>query len=169
MRRFLFLAFLLFLTLVLPGTLFHLWAWSGIKPDLTMLLVIYIAQHSRPANALAWGFGAGLVEDLYLGHFVGMYSLTLTVVALLTLYLNSRWYRENFILTVVLVFLVTAVGQLLVGFLGFGAGLSWSAGDIFRVVLGVSVYNALLVLVTYPWIHRSFMQGWLRYQAKYER
>lgn len=169
MRRSIILVLLLMLTLVLPGTLFHLWAWSGIKPDLIMLLTIYVALHSRPGGAVAWGLGAGLIQDFYLGHFIGMYTLTLTVVALFTTWLTGRWYRENFPLTVLLVFLTTAVGQLLIGFLGFGAGMQWSAGDILRIVIGVSIYNALLVLVTYPWIHRSFLHGWLRYLPKYER
>lgn len=169
MKRIVLLVFWLMLTLVLPGTLFHLWAWSGIKPDLIMLFVIYLALHSRPLNAVAGGFAVGLIQDFYLGHFIGMYTLTLTIVALLTIWLTDRWYRENFPLTILLVFFVTAVGQLLIGLLGFGAGMNWSAGDILRIVLGVSVYNALLVPVTYPWIHRSFLHGWLRYQPKYER
>ncbi|MDI6812516.1 MAG: rod shape-determining protein MreD [Desulfitobacteriaceae bacterium] len=167
--RYVILVFLLLLTLVLPGTLFHLWAWSGIKPDLAMLFIIYVALHEPKWTGILWGLGTGLIEDFYLGHYLGMYSVTLTLVAALTSWLAGRWYRENFSLTMLLVFLVTAVGQLMVGFLGLGAGLSWSASDIFRLVLGVSIYNALLVPVTYPWIHRSFLHGWLRYRPKYER
>lgn len=169
MMRYVILVFLLLLTLVLPGTLFHLWAWSGIKPDLAMLLVIYIALHEQKRSGVFWGLGTGLVEDLYLGHYLGMYSVTLTAIAALTAWLAGRWYRENLPLTFVLVFLVTAAGQLMVGFLGLGAGLGWSASDILHTVVGVSIYNALLVLVTYPWIHHSFTRGWLRYRPKYER
>ncbi|MHB1653665.1 MAG: rod shape-determining protein MreD [Desulfitobacteriaceae bacterium] len=167
--RYVILVLLLVLALVLPGTIFHLWSWSGIKPDLVMLFTIYIALHDRQWTGVFWGLAAGLVQDFYLGHYIGMYSLTLTVVALLTAWLAGRWYRENFPLTFLLVFAVTVVGQLMIGFLGLGAGLQWSAGDILRIVVGVAIYNALLVPVTYPWIHRSFLHGWLRYRPKYER
>jgi rod shape-determining protein MreD len=167
--RYVLIAFMFLLSLILPGTLFHFWSWSGIKPDLLMLLTIYIAMHHRLSSSILWGLGAGLLEDLYLGRFIGMYMLTLILVAYLSYWFAERWYRENFLLTTFMVFLVTTVGQVVVAFLSLGAGLQWSIGDIGRLVIGVSVYNAILVPVTYPWIHRSFLLGWLRYRPRYER
>ncbi|GAB6155680.1 rod shape-determining protein MreD [Desulfosporosinus burensis] len=167
--RYVLIAGMFLLSLILPGTLFHFWSWSGIKPDLLMLLTIYIAMHHRMSVSGIWGLGAGLFEDFYVGRYVGMYTLTLAVVAILSNWLAERWYRENFLLTTFMVFLVTAVGQILVSFLSLGAGLHWGFTDIVRLVIGVSLYNALLVPVTYPWIHQSFVRGWLRYRPRYER
>ena len=167
--RYVLIAVMFLLSLILPGTVFHFWSWSGIKPDLLMLLTIYMAMHHRLSSSLLWGLGAGLLEDLYLGRYIGMYTLSLTVVALLTYWLAERWYRENFPLTTFMVFLVTVVGQTLVAFLMLGAGQQWSLGDIGRLVFGVSIYNAILVPLTYPLIHRSFLYGWLRYRPRYER
>lgn len=169
MMRYILIILMLILSLVLPGSLFHFWAWSGIKPDLVMLLVIYIALHHRLFAGAMWGLGIGILEDLYLGHFMGMYAFTLTVVALLSGWLAQRWYRDNFPLINLLVFAVSIVGQLLVAFLSLGAGLQWSLGDILPVAVEVAIYNAILVPATYPLIHRSFLYGWLRYQPKYER
>ena len=167
--RYLIIGLLFLLSLILPGTVFYFWDWGGIKPDLIMLLVIYLALHHRlPAGAL-WGLGAGILEDLYLGRHLGMYALTLTVVAMLSSWLADRWYRDNFPLMALLVFFTTVVGQLLIAFLSLAAGLPWSGQDTLRLVIGVAVYNAILVPVTYPWIHRSFVSGWLRYRPKYER
>jgi len=134
-----------------------------------MLLTIYIAMHHRLPAGLIWGLGAGLLEDLYLGRYIGMYTLTLTVVAALSYWLSKRWYRENFLITTFMVLIVTGVGQILVAFLSLGAGLHWSLTDIGRLVIGVSLYNAILVPLTYPWIHESFVRGWLRYRPRYER
>ena len=167
--RYLLIAVMFLLSLILPGTIFHFWSWSGIKPDLLMLLTIYIAMHHRLSSGVLWGFGAGLLEDLYLGRYIGMYTLTLAVVAFLSYWLSERWYRDNFLLTTFMVFLVTAVGQILVGFLSLGAGLQWTLGDIMRLVIGVSLYNAIMVPITYPLIHQSFLRGWLRYKPRYER
>lgn len=167
--RYVLIVVMFILSLILPGTLFHFWAWSGIKPDLLMLLTIYMAMHHRLPSSMLWGMGAGLLEDLYLGRYIGMYSLTLTVVAFLSNWLTERWYRDNFLLTTFMVFLVSAAGQIVVAFLSLGAGLHWSLGDIGELVLGVALYNAFLVPVTYPVIHRSFLHGWLRYRPRYER
>ena len=167
--RYFLIAVMFLLSLILPGTVFHFWSWSGIKPDFLMLLTIYIAMHHRLPASVFWGLGAGLLEDLYLGRYIGMYTLTLAVVAFLSNWLAERWYRDNFILTTFMVFLVTAVGQILVAFLNLGAGLQWPLGDITHLVLGVSLYNAVMVPITYPLIHRSFLRGWLRYKPRYER
>lgn len=167
--RYVLIALMFLLSLILPGTLFHFLSWSGIKPDLLMLLTIYIAMHHRMSASVYWGLGAGLLEDMYLGRYIGMYAFTLAVVAFLSNWLSERWYRENYLLTIFLVFCVSAAGQFIVAFLGLGSGLQWSLGDIVRLVFGVALYNALLVPITYPWIHRSFLHGWLRYRPKYER
>ena len=167
--RYVIIVVMFLLSLTLPGTVFHFWAWSGIKPDLLMLLTIYMAMHHRLPSSLLWGLGAGLLEDLYLGRYIGMYTLTLVVVAFLSYWLAERWYRDNFILTTFMVFIVTFAGQVVVAFLSLGAGLHWSLGDIGQLVIGVALYNAILVPVTYPLIHRSFLHGWLRYRPRYER
>lgn len=167
--RYVIITLLFGFSLILPGTLFYFWDWSGIKPDLIMLLVIYLALHHRLLPGVIWGLGAGLVQDLYLGRYIGMYTLTLAVVALFSSWLSQRWYRDNFPLMTLLVFLTTGLGQLLIGFLSLAAGLAWSGQDIIRLVLGIGIYNAVLVPLTYPWIHRSFMYGWLRYRPKYEQ
>lgn len=167
--RYILIAIMFILSLVLPGTVFHFWDWSGIKPDLLMLLTIYMAMHHRLSSSVLWGLGAGLLFDLYLGQYIGMYTFTLAVVACFSYWLSQRWYRENFLLTIILVLCVTAVGQILIAFFNFGAGLHWPFGEVVKLILGISFYNAILVPLTYPWIHRSFVRGWLHYYPKYER
>ncbi|KLU66148.1 rod shape-determining protein MreD [Desulfosporosinus acididurans] len=167
--RYILIALMFFLSLILPGTLFHFWAWSGIKPDLLILLTIYMAMHHRRLSSVLWGLGAGLLEDFYLGRYIGMYTLTLLIVAFLSNWLTERWYRDNFLLTTFMVFIVTVAGQTCVAFLGLGAGLQWSLGDVVQLIFGVALYNAVLVPITYPLIHRSFLHGWLRYRPRYDR
>jgi rod shape-determining protein MreD len=169
MMRYFLIAIMLVLGFVLPGTVFYFWDWFGIKPDLVMLLVIYIALHSRLVTGALWGLGTGILEDLYLGHFIGMYAFTLTVVALLSNWLAQRWYRENFLFINLLVFMVSVAGQLLAVFLSLGAGMHWQFSAIFLVSVGIAFYNVILVPATYPLIHRSFLYGWLRYRPKYEQ
>lgn len=168
MKRYLGMLVILILCLVLSGTVFHYWSWNGIKPDLAMLWVIYIAMHLKPAEGITNAFVTGLIVDLYLGRYVGLYAITLAVVALLIGILQKRWYKENIPLTMTLVFLVTVTGQTLMVFLAGTAGLQWSFRDAFRIIFGVSFYNSLLVPLTYPLIHKSFTFGLLHKKEKYE-
>jgi len=167
MRRKILMFIILIFCLILPGTVFHYWSWGGIKPDLAMLWLIYIALHHRPVEGAVYGLATGLLVDLFFGRYIGMYTITLVVVALLISFLQQRWYRENVVLTIVLVFMGTFLGQAIIFLLAITAGLNWYPGEAIRVIIGISLYNSLLVPLTYPLIHRSFTKGWLLKKANY--
>ncbi|KUO58254.1 MAG: rod shape-determining protein MreD [Gracilibacter sp. BRH_c7a] len=169
MRRYIFMLIILIFCLILPGTVFHYLSWNGIKPDLAMLWIIYIALHHRPSEGVAYGFATGLIVDMYFSRYIGMYTITLAVVAFLISLLQQRWYRDNIPLTVLLVFLASFLGQIIVSLLANIAGLNWDFGNAFRMIFGISLYNALLVPITYPLVNRSFTQGILKQKSNYER
>ena len=169
MKRNIVMFIILVISLVLPSTVFHYWSWNGIKPDLVMLWVIYIALHHRPAEGLTYGFIAGLIADFYFGRYIGMYTITLALVAFLISTLQQRWYRENIPLTIVLVFSATFMGQMIVSLLANIAGLNWYLDNVLPMIVGISVYNTILVPITYPLISRSFNKGVLKPESKYER
>lgn len=168
MRRNIIMLIILIFCLILPGTAFHYLSWNGIKPDLAMLWIIYIALHHRPIEGVAYGFATGLIVDLYFSRYIGMYTITLAVVAFLISFLQQRWYRDNIPLTIVLVFMATFLGQTIVSLLANIAGLNWDVGNAFRTIIGISLFNALLVPITYPIAHRSFSQGILKQKSNYE-
>ncbi len=169
MRRYIIMLIILIFCLILPGTVFHYLSWNGIKPDLAMLWLIYIAIHHRPSQGIAYGFAIGLIVDLYFSRYIGMYTITLAVVAFLISFLQQRWYRDNIPLTIVLVFLATLLGQIIVSLLANIAGLNWDFGNAVRMILGTALYNSLLVPITYPLANRSFTLGILRQKSNYER
>lgn len=169
MKRFLLMSMILVLCLILPGTLFHYWSWAGIKPDLAMLWVIYLALHHRPAQGTLYGLATGLIVDFYFGRYIGLYTLTLGVVALMISFLQQRWYRDNIPLTILLVFIATLLGQTLMVILAQTAGLKWFFEDALRVIWGIALYNSLLVPITYPIIHKSFISGFLYQKSRFEQ
>ncbi|NLO98326.1 MAG: rod shape-determining protein MreD [Peptococcaceae bacterium] len=169
MKRNIVLFILLCLCLVFQGTLFQYLSIGGIKPDLVMLLVIYIALHQKPLAGLIYGFAYGLIIDMYMGRYIGLHAIILAVVALLVSYIQQKWYRENVILTMMLVFFLTFLGQLLLVVMAVTSGLQWSARNPFDTMMGISFYNCLLVPFTYPLIHRSFTKGILKASREYEQ
>lgn len=169
MKRIFLILGISLLCLIFQGTLFHFFSWAGIKPDLAMLWVIYLALHHRPAQGIAYGMTIGLIVDLYFGRYIGLYAITLAMVALLISLLQQRWYRENIPLTMVLVFIITILGQTLIVLIAKITGLHWFFGDASKVVFGIAFYNSLLVPITYPLIHRSFTKGLLHQKSKFEQ
>ncbi|ADY56755.1 rod shape-determining protein MreD [Syntrophobotulus glycolicus DSM 8271] len=166
--RYFLMAGILVLCLIFPGTLFYYLSWDGIKPDLAMLWLIYLALHHRTSEGVILAAVTGLIVDLYLGRYLGLYVFTFIVLALGSSYFQKRWYRDNIPLTTVLVFCLSLIGQALIAFLTSAAGLNWSLGYTARLIILISLYNALLVPITYPPVHRSFTAGWLKKRSKYD-
>ncbi len=95
-----------------PGTLFQYLSFGRIRPDLVTLFVIYTALHHKPVSAAVYGFGTGLIADMFLGRYIGLYAIMLAAVALAIGFIQQRWYRENIVLTVALVFFFTFLDKL---------------------------------------------------------
>lgn len=169
MRRIIIMLLITVLCLVLPGTVFHYFSWAGIKPDLPMLWVVYLALHHRTLEGIGYGFFVGLIFDIYIGRYIGLYAIVLVIVALLVSVLQKGWYKENVLLTMGLVFGLTALGQILLLLMASTAGLNWLSLSVFKGILGIAFYNCLLVPITYPLIHRSFTDGYLAPKLKYDR
>jgi rod shape-determining protein MreD len=49
------------------------------------------------------------------------------------------------------------------------AGLHWFFGEALQVIIGIAIYNSLLVPITYPLVHRSFTKGILYQKPKFEQ
>ncbi|MCL1791359.1 MAG: rod shape-determining protein MreD [Peptococcaceae bacterium] len=168
--KYLVLVIIFLLALVAPGSVFFFLSPWGIGPDLVMLWTIYMSLYSQPRGGLLGAFVMGFVTDLYIGSAVGQVTLVLCVVALISIWLRRRWNKEKVLPVTALVFLVSLAGQIalmvLAGLAGLGvAGLAGVAGVTgfepsmwanVRVVFGVSLYNAVLVPLTFPPVRRLF-------------
>ena len=76
MPYYLVMFFLTILGLVLQSTLLSEYTVAGVKPDLLLILVIFNCIFHGPDQGSLFGFFVGLLEDLYLGHFIGLNALT---------------------------------------------------------------------------------------------
>jgi rod shape-determining protein MreD len=154
--------------LILSGTVFELFSWGAVKPDLVMLWAIYTALHHTPVRGAVCGFVSGLLFDFYLGRYFGVYTVVLPLVSLLSGILQKNWYRENIPFTIGLVFLLTLSGQSAVALLALTGGAVLYLRDAVPLIAAISFYNALLVPITYPWLHRAFTRGFLKQKVKWE-
>jgi rod shape-determining protein MreD len=150
------------------GTVFEQLSWGAAKPDLIMLWAVYAALHHTPARGMVYGLVSGILFDFYLGRYIGIYTVVLPLVSLLSGLLQKNWYRENIPLTIVMVFMLTLIGQSAVAILAAAGGAAIYLRDAVPLVAGIAFYNALLVPLTYPWLHRAFTRGFLKRKLKWE-
>jgi rod shape-determining protein MreD len=102
--------FLKFLIVVLPcvflqASFFDLLTIAGIRPDAVLSVVVFHALAEGPRFAVFTGFLSGLLLDLYEPHRLGTNALGYAGVAWLLGYARGRVYREQALMTALLVVL----------------------------------------------------------------
>ena len=122
----------------------------GTRPELMLLLTLLFAMLQEPWGAAGFGFSSGLLQDLLIGRFIGLYALTYLLMATLVAFATKRLYKENFLVRFFAVFAGTACGQVLYlfGAASFGSASAWS-WTIWGMVLGTSVFNGLIGVLLY--------------------
>lgn len=84
----------------------------GVAPALVTLVVIAIGPYVEPEYHVLLGFTAGILIDLMGSGTLGLWAMTLTIVAYATVRLRRR-FNEGIALTAFLAFSLTLAGQLI--------------------------------------------------------
>ncbi|HEX3202688.1 MAG TPA: rod shape-determining protein MreD [Actinomycetes bacterium] len=80
MRRFLVLAAVLVVAVLVQSTVLARLTLAGVRPDLLVLAVVSVAVATDPTTGAVFGFVAGLVSDLLFDLPVGVSALVYTAV-----------------------------------------------------------------------------------------
>ena len=70
------LVVLAIISLLLQSTILPYLTVGGVTPDLILVLAVLYSIFQGPKRGALMGFILGLMEDLFLGRFIGMKALT---------------------------------------------------------------------------------------------
>ncbi len=116
----------------------------GTAPNLVLLVVVVCARWLDPEPALFLGFTAGLLVDLLGSAPLGLWAMSLTVVAYLTLQVRGRVADGPLVVGIGILGL-TFVGQFLFVVLGTLFGLQTITDpQLVQNLLLPSIYNVIL-------------------------
>lgn len=146
---------------VLQSTLLNHLAIVGVKPDLILLVVVFLGLFKGPTAGAIVGFSAGLIYDLTSSSLLGMNALSLTLVGFLVGLTRTRVYRENIVVQVALVFAATLVSNILFFLLSAVCGLAPRLGyGLGRIILPAVLYNICLTPPIF-WGMRKLMRRYI--------
>jgi rod shape-determining protein MreD len=129
----------------------------GAAPNLVLLVVVACARYLDAEPALLVAFTAGLLMDLLAGSPLGLWAISLTVVAYLT-YRMKRRAEDGAVWIVVGVFALTVIGQFLYVLLATLFGQN-ALGDpeLIRKIFLPAAYNVILVAPVF-WAVRALLR-----------
>lgn len=130
-------------------------AIARVTPSLPLLVVVTLALVQGPSSGATAGFVAGVVLDLLGSGPVGAWALVLSLTGYLAGMLHENLFAEGWVAPVTVAVVAGLLAEtaylLLLTVLGV-APTFWEAAV--SVVLPRAVYNALLVVLVYPWLAR---------------
>lgn len=159
--RTLFLIFLALLGWLLQGTWLHAVEIGGVKPDLLLILVVFTSLLKGPVQGLKIGFLVGLLEDLLSGKFLGIRILTKALTGLLIGLGETKIFKENYLVPVVVLFFSTLVHEILFMLFSKFTGFELPLGTVFwKQILTLAVYHAVIAPFFYVPAYKAYDRWW---------
>lgn len=162
--RYIILILLPFISIFLQTTVFSSFSMKGNIPDLVLIFVVFFALLNGSArNAAVYGFLCGLLEDLYIGRFIGLNALSKGITAYIIGILEGRVFKENLFVGIISVMIGTFINSLCLLILSL---ISYNVFhldiNIFPSIGYQTIYNILLAIPIYAWYYHSTKRGLLR-------
>jgi rod shape-determining protein MreD len=129
---------------VLQSTVFRYIAIRGVRPDLALVVLVFVALRRGSMTAQVAGFAAGIVEDLVSVSPVGFHMLLRTVIGFLYGLLSGNVFVDPLLMPIVLAIVATILKGLISGLVSLVFGLQSSGFMYFAGRLWIEAgYNAI--------------------------
>ena len=146
---------LIILALLIQSTMYGRMDFFGIRPDLGMLALIFVASGSGTAECILYGFLAGFLQDVYTPEYLGYNSFAMSLMGFFLGILRETLTVEKYGVKILVTFLACLMHDII--YLSFytalDASLFWGlfikgsiAGALYTSVL------AVLFISAYEWI-----------------
>ena len=156
-------AFLALTSLVLESTVFARMAVFGAKPDLLLVFTVYAGVFGGRAEGVRAGIGLGLVEDLFLGRFLGINALIKGFAGYLAGMVEKEIVKENMFIPVFAVWALSLVHYLGYGMVVILLGHGRTLGLNFLVTaLPFALYNSVIAVLLFPLMYVLLVRGVLK-------
>lgn len=125
---------------------------AGIMPNLFILLLIMIGMFLKKDFGFFFGVVFGLLLDFFIGIRVGIYSIALGLVGLISGLLERSFSKDSKITVMIITLFLTAIFEMIVYILNiFFVGVSnVDIINFLSIVLVECFYNTILIIIVYP-------------------
>ena len=135
------------LALLAQSTVFGRFTVLGVRPDLPILVLIFLVNGSGHAESIIYGFLIGFLQDVYSPEFLGINSFIMSLMAYILDNVRERLTIENFSVKTGEAFLACIVHDILLLSFYTGMEVSIMQNLFFRESLPGAVYTSGLLFI----------------------
>lgn len=143
--------FLFFLLYFLQSNVFSWFHIAGIKPNLFIILILYMGLFIGKGFGFTMGAIWGILLDLLCGRIIGINCIMLGIVGWIGGYLDKKFSKESKLTIILMIFGATLLFELGICILqGVFLGSSTSVPYFLRTIIIEGIYNIILFIIFYP-------------------
>ena len=139
--------FVLLVVLVLQATLLYRIEIAGIRPDLLVAFVVYIAWMRGPVAGTLTGFGVGLLQDLDASGPLGLNAFSKSLVAFLVAKAGFRVHRSNLGVRFAFFFFAMLAHDIVYFAVATAGDVGGFVTQMLTVALPSALYTSVIVLL----------------------
>lgn len=147
------------LVLLLHATVLNYISVSGVKPDLLLIVVVFLALFFGSGAGLEAGILAGLGKDMLALDYLGMNTLSLGLTGFVVGAFNSKFFKESRLTRMIIVFFFSAFSMSVHLFAYNTITVSNQidiAGYAISPLLCVSIYTAIVAVPAFSLLEGFF-------------
>ena len=142
--RFALSAILAVLFVLLQTTILHKLAFHGVIPDLSLIVIVFIANKNGSLMGQSAGFAAGMVEDFLSLSPLGFHALVKTLVGFFVGLSFGVVFMDSFFIPMLMVGAASVAKNILAAFLMMFTGDTGAAGFFSFTTLIEIAYTVIL-------------------------
>ncbi len=142
MKHLIFFILLLFFSLFLQSY-FDLLSIAGIKPDLLLILTIYISFKEGTFRGVWTGFTAGLLQDLVSSASIGFHAMPKAIIGYIVGKFGNLVRGQSLFSLGLLIFVISLMHGILLLLLAL-LFIDGKFSYVYKIILPESLYNAIL-------------------------
>lgn len=135
----------------LQANFFSWFTIAGIKPNLFVILVLFISLFVGTKVGISYGIILGLFLDIVLGKNLGIYTIMLTTIAILGSYLDKNFSKDSRITIMLMVMVATLlfeVGSYILSMIFLDINVE--VLHFIKILIAEIIYNAIITIIIYP-------------------
>ena len=144
--------------LIFQATFLDAIAVHGIKPDIVMIFVVFNGFLLGPREGAFLGYAGGIIQDVFVGYYIGLNALTLMLAGYLSGVCGERLYKENSLIVAIVTFVASTLSlslyYILLAYLDVGIHF---APAFLQIIIPTATYSTLLVPLFYLRMYRSLI------------
>lgn len=153
---------LIALALLVQSTLAGRFDIYGVRPDIAMLVLLYIAGSADAFEGVLYGFLIGFLQDVYSPEYLGYNALTMSLTGFILGFIRERVTVEKMIVRIIVTLLACLVHDLLYLILYAQFDFMVMTGLIIPGSIAGAVYTTVLavaIITVWEWVEKGGLFG----------